>query len=51
VRSYEVMMSLDDLPSFKIIAGLDSEPAEGADAGTGADARWAAGMVPAQGQP
>ena len=47
VRSYEVMMSLDDLPSFKIIAGLDSELTEGTDA----DARWAAGMTRAQGQP
>lgn len=27
VRSYEVMMSLDDLPSFKVIAALGSEPA------------------------
>lgn len=27
VRSYEAMLSLDDLPSFKIIAALGSEPA------------------------
>jgi hypothetical protein len=47
VRSHEVMMSLDDLPSFKIIAGLDSELTESAHAGS-----WlAAGLTPAQGQP
>jgi ketosteroid isomerase-like protein len=27
VRTYEAMMSLDDLPSFKLIAKLDAEPA------------------------
>jgi hypothetical protein len=36
VRTYEAMMSLDDLPSFRIIAKLDADGA-GAGAGTGAD--------------
>jgi hypothetical protein len=46
VRSYEVMMSLDDLPSFKIIAALGSELPESAYAGAG----LAADMTPAHGQ-
>jgi SnoaL-like domain len=46
VRSYEVMMSLDDLPSFKIIAGLGSELTGSAHA----DARVAAHLTPAHGQ-
>ena len=39
VRTYEAMMSLDDLPSFKLIARLAAAPAEGASAeDAGADA-------------
>ena len=39
VRTYEAMMSLDDLPSFKLIATLAAAPAEGASAeDAGADA-------------
>ena len=39
VRTYEAMMSLDDLPSFKLIAKLAAAPAEGASAeDAGADA-------------
>jgi hypothetical protein len=39
VRTYEAMMSLDDLPSFKLIAKLAAAPAEGARAeDAGADA-------------
>jgi hypothetical protein len=33
VRTYEVMASLDDLPSFKIIAGLAGEPSGNGTAG------------------
>jgi hypothetical protein len=32
VRTYEAMMSLDDLPSFRITAKLPAEGAEGAGA-------------------
>jgi len=43
-RVYEVMLSLDDLPSFKVIAALGSELPESADAGLAAD------VTPVQGQ-
>jgi len=45
VRSCEVMLSLDDLPSFKIIAALGGDLPGGADAGPGP----AASLTPAQG--
>jgi hypothetical protein len=38
VRTYEVMASLDDLPSFKIIAALGGEPPGNGHAGAGAPA-------------
>ena len=46
VRTYEVMASLDDLPSFKIISALGGELPESsyADVGLPAD------LTPAQGQ-
>lgn len=47
VRTYEVMASLDDLPSFKIIAGMGSEPPGNGHADAGTPAAWA----PAQARP
>jgi hypothetical protein len=47
VRNYEVMVSQDDLPSFKIISALGSELAGRAHSDPG----LAADMTPAQGQP
>jgi hypothetical protein len=46
VRSYEIMVSQDDLPSFKIIAALGGELSPGAHAEAGSPA----GLTPAQGQ-